>query len=183
MKELVLVLGGARSGKSSLGERLAGASNRVLFVATAEAGDEEMAARIEAHKARRPEAWETLEEPLHLVNSLSERAGDYDVVLIDCLTLWVSNLLLRRPDEPHPEQRILGAAEKLLATYDAGRATWVVVSDEVGLGVVPPTELGRVYRDVLGLVNQLFARRADRVYAAVAGLALELKSLGAEEIE
>jgi adenosylcobinamide kinase/adenosylcobinamide-phosphate guanylyltransferase len=183
MKELVLVLGGARSGKSALAERLAGASNRVLFVATAEAGDEDMAVRIEAHKRRRPEGWDTVEEPLHLVNVLPEQAGDYDVVLIDCLTVWVSNLLLRKPDEPDQEQRMGGVAEKLLEIYAAGNATWVVVSNEVGLGVVPPTEIGRVYRDALGLVNQVFARRADRVYATVAGLALELKSIGAEEIE
>ncbi len=183
MKELVLVTGGARSGKSALAERLARAAGRVLFVATAEAGDEEMEARIEAHKAARPETWDTAEEPLHLVNVLAEKAASYDLVLIDCLTLWVSNLLLSKPDEPDQERRILGTAEKLLATYEAGRATWVVVSNEVGLGVVPPTELGRQYRDLLGRVNQLLARKADRVYLAVAGLSLELKSLGAKEIE
>ena len=177
--ELILLLGGARAGKSAAAERLAQAGRRVLFIATAEALDEEMRRRIAAHRARRPGAWDTLEEPLDPVAAAGPILARYDTVVLDCLTLWVSNLLLRHPDAPGAEAAILEAAETLLELIGRSTATWIVISNEVGLGVVPPSPLGRAYRDALGRVNQLVAAHANRVYLMVAGLALELNQLNA----
>lgn len=176
--ELVFVLGGARAGKSAFAEGLAASGKRVLFVATAEARDNEMAARIANHKARRPAHWDTFEEPVALAETLAAQAQRYDTVLIDCLTLWVSNLMLREGASIDPA----AACRQLLDVYEHGQARWIVVSNEVGLGVVPPAELGRAYRDQLGTVNQIVARRADKVYLVIAGLALELKALGAKPV-
>jgi adenosyl cobinamide kinase/adenosyl cobinamide phosphate guanylyltransferase len=179
-KQLILVLGGARSGKSTFAERLARRrGGRVLYVATAEAMDEDMERRIMAHRQQRPEEWQTLEEPLELTSALPPVLGGYDTCLLDCLTLWASNLLLSMEGNPNAEQEIQAAAGSLLDVYEQSSATWIMVSNEVGLGVVPPSRLGAVYRDALGRVNQAVAARADRVYFMVAGLALEMKSLGA----
>lgn len=184
-KELILVLGGARSGKSHFAQVLAREKGRrVLFVATAEAGDEEMAARIRAHQAARPREWRTLEEPWHLAESL-EPETEPEVMLVDCLSLWVSNLLLQGYESTPLEaleRRILDEASRLLECYQKGKADFILVSNEVGMGLVPEHPLGRHYRDLLGRVNQLVASRADKVYLVVAGLALELKSLGARPI-
>ena len=178
-KELVLVLGGARSGKSAFAERLAKQGGRVLYVATAEALDEDMERRIAAHRQQRPEEWDTLEEPLKLASTLPPALAGYDTCLLDCLTLWVSNMLLSMEGNPEAESNILAAADKLLEASEKSQAAWIMVSNEVGLGVVPPSRLGSVYRDALGRVNQAVAARADKVYFMVAGLALEMKSLGA----
>ena len=178
--ELILLLGGARAGKSAAAEQLARAGRRVLFIATAEALDEDMRRRIAAHRARRPSGWDTLEEPLDPVTAAGPILDRYDTVVLDCLTLWVSNLLLRHPDDSGTEAAILEAAGGLLDLIERSTATWIVISNEVGLGVVPPAPLGRTYRDALGRVNQLAAARAGRVYLIVAGLALELKELNAQ---
>ena len=178
-KQLILVLGGARAGKSTLAQNLAQKASRVLFVATAEALDDDMAERIAVHRSQRPAGWETLEEPVDILAPLGTMVNNYDTVLVDCLTLWVSNLMLQREDEPEKESDILAMARQLLQLYESGHATWIVVSNEVGWGVVPPTTLGRAFRDILGRVNQLVAARADRVYLMVAGVALELKELAA----
>ena len=194
-KELIFVLGGARSGKSAFAERLAAlrqaqAGGRVLYVATAEALDADMERRIANHRQQRPPEWDTLEEPLHLASALPDALQGYDTCLLDCLTLWVSNMLLGMEGRPHPnpppegeginaEEEILAAARRLMEAYEQSPATWIVVSNEVGLGVVPPSRLGAAYRDALGRVNQAVAARADKVYFMVAGLALEMKSLGA----
>lgn len=207
-KELIFVLGGARSGKSAFAERLAlrqaQEGGRVLYVATAEALDADMERRIANHRRQRPPEWDTLEEPLNLASALSDALQGYDALpgydtcLLDCLTLWVSNMLLSMEERPRPsiehgaganppsegegvavEQEILVSARRLMEAYEKSPATWIVVSNEVGLGVVPPSRLGAVYRDALGRVNQLVAARADKVYFMAAGLALEMKSLGA----
>ena len=178
-KQLILVLGGARSGKSAFAERLAGQGGRVMYVATAEALDDDMRRRIAAHRSQRPAEWDTLEEPLNLAPVLPAALEGYDTCLLDCVTLWVSNLLLSNEGNSAAEREILEAARALMEVYERSHATWIVVSNEVGLGVVPPSALGARYRDALGRVNQLLAARADRVYLMVAGLALELKSLGA----
>ena len=175
-KRLTLVLGGARAGKSSYAQRLAASGERVLFVATAEAGDQEMEARIKAHREARPPHWDTLEEPIDLVTALTPLLDRYDTVVLDCLTLWVSNLLLRSPDPKSARKEILSEARTLLELCRNGDTTWIVVSNEVGLGVVPPSELGRVYADELGRVNQLVAAEADEVYFMAAGLPLEMKA-------
>ncbi len=177
--ELILILGGARSGKSALAERLARRGGRVLFVATAEARDEDMKRRIAAHRERRPAGWDTLEEPLDLVAALRPVLDRYDTFLLDCLTLWVSNLLLDEPTPAEDGSRIPDSARKLLDLIAESHATWILVSNEVGEGIVPSSALSRTYRDALGRVNQLAASRADRVFLMTAGLALDLKSLGA----
>ena len=184
--ELTLITGGARSGKSSLAERLAMRGERVLFVATAEALDDDMRHRIAAHQASRPAEWHTLEEPRNLPDAIRARIADtprpYDTIVVDCLTMWVSNLLLQYEDDADCEARITGAARELLDVYATTDAEWVIVTNEVGLGVVPPSSLGRAYRDALGRVNSLVASRADKVYLMAAGLALDLRALGARHI-
>ena len=179
-KRLTLVLGGVRAGKSRYAKQLAEDGRRVLFVATAEAGDDEMAARIQAHRAERPTDWHTLEEPLDLVTALAPRLPDYDTVLLDCLTLWVSNLLIHDGDDHHVQADISSQAGRLLELYEQGDAAWIVVSNEVGLGVVPTTKLGRVYADELGRVNQRFAAAADDVIVMFAGLPVNLRALSPE---
>ena len=176
-KQLVLILGGARAGKSTFAQTLAEKASRVLFVATAEALDDDMAERIAVHRSQRPAGWATLEEPVDILAALDPIVNGYDTVLVDCLTLWVSNLMLLEVDEPLKESDILARARELLKLYEGGHATWILVSNEVGWGVVPPTAQGRAFRDALGRVNQLVADRADRVYVMVAGVALELKEL------
>ena len=178
--ELILILGGARSGKSAFAERLARRGRRVLFVATAEARDEDMKRRIAAHRERRPPGWDTLEEPLDLVAALRPVLDRYDTLLLDCLTLWVSNLLLDEPSQAEVGGRIQNSARELMDLVAESPATWILVSNEVGQGIVPSSAMGRTYRDALGRVNQLAASRADKVYLMTAGLALELKSLGAQ---
>ena len=176
---LTFIVGGARSGKSTRAEQLAARAERVLYVATAEGRDEEMRSRIAAHRAARPEHWDTLEEPLDLAGAVRSAHHRYDTVLIDCLTLWISNLLLDRPpgsaSEAAAEERVLISARELLGVCKGSHANWIVVSNEVGLGVVPPSPLGRAYRDALGRVNQLVAAQASDVYLMVAGLPLQIK--------
>ena len=179
--ELTFILGGARSGKSTLAEQLAARGERVLYVATAEGRDEEMRRRIAAHQAARPQHWDTVEEPLDLAGALRPVHNRYDTVLIDCLTLWVSNLLLgRQPGAADDaiEERILNTARELLQLVASSGAGWIMVSNEVGLGVVPGSPLGRAYRDLLGRVNQLIAAHARQVYLMVAGLPLQVKPAG-----
>lgn len=179
-ESLILILGGARSGKSAFAEALARQrGGRTLYVATAEARDAGMERRIAAHRRQRPPEWATLEEPLHLAAAIPRALRGYDTCLLDCLTLWVSNMLLRREGNTEAEGEILAAAEALLAVWRQSAAGWIVVSNEVGLGVSPATALGGAYRDALGRVNQAVAACADQVYLMTAGLALELKSLGA----
>ena len=177
-KRLTLILGGVRSGKSSYAQRLAAGGERVLFVATAEAGDQEMKARIEAHREARPPDWDTLEEPINLVDALTPLLHCYDTVLLDCLTMWVSNLLLRGSETASARSDILSETRRLMGLYRNGDTSWIIVSNEVGLGVVPSTELGRVYSDELGRVNQLVAGEADDVYFMAAGLPLRIKTSG-----
>lgn len=181
---LTLLLGGVRSGKSAravaLARALAGAEGRVLFAATGQAFDDDMARRIAAHRAERPAAWRTLESPVDLpadlARALAEAAMPYTAVVIDCLTLWTSNLLLALPDPHDGEATAAAGARALLGTVSSARgARWIVVSNEVGLGVVPPTPLGRAFRDALGRVNQLVAAAADEVTLLVAGLEMPLK--------
>lgn len=180
MGELIVLLGGARSGKSAKAEQLAIArGGPVLFVATATAGDEEMARRIAVHRAARPGDWHTLEAPQGVAAAVGAAGDVAPTVVLDCLTLLVSNLLLVYETEGEEEvgRRVDAEIDALLAAIDAGTATWIVVSNEVGMGLVPPYPLGRQYRDLLGRVNARVAARADRAYLLVAGLALDLKRL------
>ena len=169
-----LVLGGARSGKSTYAERLVtgslhgAAAQAAVYIATAQAGDVEMATRIMAHRARRGANWTTVEEPLKLDEALAAAAGQGRPVLVDCLTLWLSNLMLGGGDVDE-------ATDDLLRTLDEVAVPVVFVSNEVGLGIVPETALGRGFRDAQGRLNMRLAERADRVILMTAGLPLTLK--------
>jgi adenosyl cobinamide kinase/adenosyl cobinamide phosphate guanylyltransferase len=167
---LVLLLGGARSGKSALAvERGRAWGGSVTLIATGEAGDEEMAERIRRHRAERPAEWRTIEEPVDLAGALA-RVEDGSAALIDCLSLWVANLLGRGDADDVVEER----AGAVAAQAAARGGLTVAVSNEVGLGVVPDTALGRRYRDVLGRVNADWAAAADEALFVVAGRPLRL---------
>jgi adenosylcobinamide kinase/adenosylcobinamide-phosphate guanylyltransferase len=178
-KRLIFLLGGARSGKSSYAEKWAGEhGDHVLFVATAQAFDDEMRARIAAHRASRPSGWGTLEVPLNVGAAIRAQCGGYDTVLLDCLTLLASNALLQLPEDciqTDADAVILGEVDGLLDAYYESNATWLIISNEVGMGVVPPYRLGRFYRDALGRANQRIAQHADDVLLLVAGLPWRLK--------
>ena len=168
---LTFLVGGARSGKSTLALRLARESGRaVVFVATSEPRDEEMVARIERHRRERSPDWTTVEAPLDLAGALAAAPEDACVVL-DCLTLWTSNAL----EAGRSDEEVGRAAEEIARLAGARTAPTVVVSNEVGLGVVPDTPLGRRYRDLLGRVNAIFAAAAERACLVVAGRILELR--------
>lgn len=180
-KRLIFLLGGARSGKSHYAETWAQAhGENVLFVATAQAFDDEMRDRIARHRASRPENWHTLEAPLNVGAAIIKafEAKAYDTVVLDCVTLLASNALLTLPEDCTQEnanQAIMAEIENLLRAYEQVNATWLVISNEVGMGVVPPATLGRLYRDALGWANQHIAQSADEVLLLVAGLAWHLK--------
>jgi adenosylcobinamide kinase/adenosylcobinamide-phosphate guanylyltransferase len=177
-KQLTLILGGARSGKSSYAQSLfEGSREPVLFVATANAGDAEMAARIAAHRADRPSHWLTLEASLQ-TGAAIRSAPPAPRVLVDCVTMLASNVLMTLP-EPVDEkayQKVLDQEiDMLLEAYRAHPGEWVVISNEVGLGLVPAYPLGRYYRDALGRANQRLAQAADRVILMVAGIPMTVK--------
>ena len=178
-KRLIFLLGGARSGKSRYAEAWArGQSAHVLFVATAQAGDDDMAARIAAHRANRPAHWHTLEAARQVPQRIAGCAIPHDTLLLDCLTLLTSNLLLDLPEsttQGDANEAILREIDALLAVYERSDATWLLVSNEVGMGVVPPSRLGTLFRDMLGRANQRVAERADEVILLVAGLPWQLK--------
>lgn len=170
--KLILVLGGARAGKSTFALRLAqehAGEGSVTFIATAQALDDEMAHRIARHREERPAHWSTIEEPYELDEALI-KASNSGVAIVDCLTLFISNWLLRS-DEPTLQE----VTKRFLATVRSQKQTVICVSNEVGLGLVPETPLGRTFRDLLGRVNQQFAEVADEVYLLVAGLPLRMK--------
>jgi len=178
MPKLILLLGGARSGKSTLAERMAAELGEdVLYVATAQAFDDEMRERIAAHRQSRPQGWQTLEAPLRVGEQLRALTLP-PVILIDCITLLATNALLTLPDDctqAAANQVILAEIGDLLTVQHASDSTWIMVSNEVGMGVVPPSRLGRLYRDALGAANQRLAHAADEVYLLVAGLPWRLR--------
>ena len=180
-KRLTLILGGIRAGKSNYAQRMAAHSSKVLFVATAEAGDAEMEARIRAHRESRPVEWNTLEEPIALVSALTPVHHQYDTLLFDCLTLWVSNMLLADQRPGASPVDALYETELLLDMYQQGSASWIVVSNEVGLGVIPMNALSRAFADTLGRVNQRVAAQADAVYFMAAGLPMAMKGPAADD--
>ncbi len=184
MGELILVTGAARSGKSSFAEKLAaGLGSQVAYIATAQAFDLEMEERIKLHRSRRPANWLTIEEPVALPETLVRYGDSSRVILLDCVTLWLSNLLLREiGTEGEPAEgwqgRILARVQELAEAASSGLATVICVSNEVGWGIVPEDKLGRLYRDLAGKANQVLAGHAGRVYLVVAGYPLEIKSAG-----
>jgi adenosylcobinamide kinase/adenosylcobinamide-phosphate guanylyltransferase len=175
-KLITLLLGGARSGKSYYAQQLASElGGKVLFVATGEARDEEMQARIAEHKKARPKNWRTLEMPTGIGRRIQKQIGDAEVVIVDCLTLLISNLLHDEPDYPEAEKRMMAEINELIAAMDRLDASFVIVSNEVGMGLVPENKLGRIYRDLLGKANQLLAQHATEVYLMVACLPVQIK--------
>jgi adenosylcobinamide kinase/adenosylcobinamide-phosphate guanylyltransferase len=171
LSELILVVGGARSGKSAFAlARARSLGPRRAFVATAEARDGEMRERIARHREERSAEFSTVEEPLELARAVSALRG-VDVVVIDCLTLWLSNLLLRGD----PPAEIASRVERLLAALATAPFRSILVTNEVGMGVVPESALGRAFRDVAGRAHQILAARADRLYLAALGTVLRIR--------
>jgi adenosyl cobinamide kinase/adenosyl cobinamide phosphate guanylyltransferase len=169
-----LLLGGARSGKSQRALELAARhGGRVAFLATARALDGDMAARIARHRAERPARWTTIEEPYDVAAACRGAARAHDLLLLDCVTVWVANLMERGDDDA----AVLAAADDLAKLQQERIVSTVIVSNEVGEGVHPPTEAGRRFRDLLGFVNQRLAATADRVTLMVAGLPVTVKDV------
>jgi adenosylcobinamide kinase/adenosylcobinamide-phosphate guanylyltransferase len=176
---ITLLLGGARSGKSSHAQHLAEATGKsVTFIATAQALDEEMSTRIQKHRSDRPAGWETLEVPVDIASHVGEIKSE--VVVLDCLTLLISNLLMQFVKDDLVEaapfmQAVHTEVENLIVQIREQGQDWIIISNEVGLGLVPPYQMGRVYRDALGWVNQQFAREADNVILMMAGIPMAVK--------
>jgi adenosylcobinamide kinase/adenosylcobinamide-phosphate guanylyltransferase len=182
--KITLITGGARSGKSSFAQEMALKSGQpVLFVATAEAGDEEMRQRIEEHKKARPESWRTLETKTHAGSQISQKLGEAKTVVIDCITLLVNNVFSEHGghgdcevDAGMVEKAVAAEIDELVRCMGEVLADFIIVTNEVGLGIVPADRTSRLYRDLLGRANQTLALHADGVYLMVSGLPLLLKT-------
>ena len=171
--EVILIVGGARSGKSTYAQKMGKAlEGKRLFIATAQALDLEMAERIKNHKKERGTLWETREEPVEIVPVISEMQNRYGVILIDCLTLWMSNLLMTHGDD---RQGVENRIQSLIDSLTNIKTTIILVSNEVGSGIVPESRLARSFRDMAGMLNQRVAEVADRVIYMVAGIPLGIK--------
>ncbi len=175
---LTLVIGGARSGKSRFAQSLTAGSQRVAYLATCRGEDAEMTARIARHQSERPAHWVTCEEPLAIAAAVERMAGDCDCILLDCLTLWISNVSWqhRLASEEQLRRAVSDELERVIAV--SRNTHLVVVSNELGCGLVPESQVGRLFRDVHGWANQDVAAAAERVYYLVAGIAVPIKSPG-----
>lgn len=188
MAKITFVIGGARSGKSAFAEDLARKYNNVVYIATAEVKDEEMRNRIEIHRARRPLDWKTIESPFHADRVISSLSEEVNLIYLDCVTLYITNMLLsdetatsadseemqrKYLKQKHPQ--ILGEINKLSKACRESKSDVIIVSNEVGLGIVPDNALSRVFRDIAGSANQILADEADEVYFMVAGIAQRIK--------
>ena len=179
----ILITGGARSGKSHFAQELALKSAQpVLFVATAEAGDEEMRQRIEEHQKVRPAAWSTLEATTHVGSQILKKIGNAQTVIVDCITLLINNIFNQYSDPtgepidaPLIEKEVMADIGELVDCINQVNANFIIVTNEVGLGLVPANRMGRLYRDLLGRANQILAQRADEIYLMVAGTPLPIK--------
>jgi adenosylcobinamide kinase/adenosylcobinamide-phosphate guanylyltransferase len=179
MSRIIFISGGARSGKSRLAEQLAQQYGAPLgYVATGRAGDGEMAARIARHQVRRGPDWQTLEEPLDLCGVIGGHDGYFAAMLVDCVTLWLTNLLFHYENDPRgiaPEALALADVRAFSARFAGFRTPLILVSNEVGMGIVPDNRLARVFRDLAGEANELLAAAADEAYVTISGLPLKLK--------
>jgi adenosylcobinamide kinase/adenosylcobinamide-phosphate guanylyltransferase len=172
--EIIFVVGGCRSGKSSFAlqtaEKLPG--NRKIYIATCVPKDHEMKQRIARHREERGQHWVTVEEPLHLPEAIINNSPKADVLLVDCLTLWVSNLFMETDDNKSLQKMI----SPLTAALKAATCPMLLVSNEVGTGIVPENQLARQYRDMIGWTNQVVAKTANRVVWMVAGIPVTIKT-------
>jgi adenosylcobinamide kinase / adenosylcobinamide-phosphate guanylyltransferase len=174
MSKVILVTGGSRSGKSRFAERLAEEYLPLRgYLATGEPGDTEMADRIDRHRARRGPEWQTVEEPLQVAEALLANDHRFSVVLLDCVTMWLSNLLFQSeaPDPRAALQRVASFAEGFASL----KTPLIIVTNEVGMGIVPEHPLARSFRDLAGEANEMIAAKADQVYVTISGLPLQLK--------
>jgi adenosylcobinamide kinase/adenosylcobinamide-phosphate guanylyltransferase len=172
MAKSIFITGGARSGKSRLAERLAENEGKPLcYIATGQPADTEMAERIAAHKARRGEKWSTVEEPVLLTEALKTADGRFRAIMVDCITLWLTNLLLAHEDA----DRTLEEVGKLAELLPELTTPLILVSNEVGMGIVPDNPLARTFRDLAGRANEILAAAADEVYVTISGIPLRLK--------
>ena len=187
MAKIILITGGARSGKSAFAEKLAmRAEERVAYIATAEIWDSEMAERVDLHRNRRPSGWQTYEAPRQAENAMDAATFHADLILFDCLTVYSTNCLLALPEELDPRQRrsaVLESVDELVLAAQRFPGTVLFVTNEVGDGIVPDNALAREFRDVAGLVNQKVAQAADEVYWVVCGLPVEIKRQAVQIME
>jgi adenosylcobinamide kinase/adenosylcobinamide-phosphate guanylyltransferase len=171
-KRLIFVTGGCRSGKSQFALDYANRHfQKKLYLATCEALDEEMVRRIEHHQLRRGSDWQTVEEPIKIAEAIKQHENDTEVILLDCMTLWLSNLLMRKEDD----RAIMNEVSRLVDTVSPGQTSFVFVSNEVGMGLVPVEPLGRRFRDLSGMANQKIAEVAQTVVFMVSGIPIFLK--------
>jgi len=181
MGRLIFIIGGARSGKSTFAQQLAQkTSKNVVYIATAESLDEEMEKRIRNHQKIRPTEWATIEAPLNIREKYIKANEAYEVVIIDCLTLLVSNILMvtsenEQPGETKAYEKLLKEFSEIMQTIHESDALWIIVSNEVGLGIVPGDLSSRIYRDLLGKLNQWMAAQAEEVYFMVAGIPVPIQ--------
>jgi adenosylcobinamide kinase/adenosylcobinamide-phosphate guanylyltransferase len=181
MSKLTFIIGGARSGKSTFAMKLAGNYEHVCYVATADSAqtsqinDDEMVKRIQNHQKNRPANWETIEAPLNLDKAVSNLDGKLDVVLIDCITLYITNILLNSREAKEEEKYIIDSINRLCITCKKITPHVIIVSNEVGYGIVPDNPLSRRFRDIAGYANQLIAREADSVFLVTAGIETKIK--------
>ena len=183
MSKTTLIIGGARSGKSHFAQELAMKSAQpVLFVATAEAGDEEMRQRIEEHQKARPAGWETLEVSTRIGSQIRQKIGKAQTVIVDFITLLVNNIFnqyydptTEQIDSPLIEKEVMAEIDELVDCINQVKANFIIVTNEVGLGLVPADKMSRLYRDLLGRANQILAQRADEVLLMVAGIPVPVK--------
>jgi adenosylcobinamide kinase / adenosylcobinamide-phosphate guanylyltransferase len=175
----ILLTGGARSGKSKMAQELATkAGGQVLFVATAEAGDDEMRQRIEMHRKSRPKDWKTLETVIHIGNEITKNISGVKIVIVDCITLLISNILQQYDENTDAvllEKSVTAEIDELLNCISRSRADFIIVTNEVGMGIVPGDKVSRLYRDLLGKANQMLAENVDEVYLMVAGIPIQIK--------
>jgi len=175
VSKIILITGGARSGKSRFAEELAQKkSDSVVYLATAEALDDEMRKRIYHHQARRPKSWKTVEEPIEIFQAVKNLNGSAHVILLDCLTLWISNLIHQNSEGV--ECRAIDMLEASFLKIKNSGQTLILVSNEVGMGLISENALGRLFTDLTGRINQFVSREADEVYFMVSGIPLKVKS-------
>lgn len=177
---LILITGGARSGKSRYAVELAKQrGGKVAFIATAIAGDEEMTQRIRLHQSVRPSDWTTVEEYINVAQAIADAASNHETIIVDCLTLLITNLVFEPPYREEiddaKEQNIYAAVEQIIENTKSVEATVIVISNELGMGLVPEDALARRFRDIAGRSNQLMAEAADEAYVCISGIPMRIK--------